>query len=250
MEQRSIRRDPWARVGLASALGFVLLGAFATWGGALALDVPLAAALQGLALPTAGWVAATSLGGSILFPLGFGVVVTAALSGRFRLALILAVVLIGGSLVTDLTKGALARPRPSVAQLIPITGFSFPSGHALNSATAYGVIALLAWRSGLRPAVRRAVVVGCAAAVVLVGLSRIALGVHYPTDVAGGWLAGLALVALGAVLVGRSRAMERVWRPGRGRPRAALARREDNGGVTPDVLPDGRVDRGAGDTPS
>jgi undecaprenyl-diphosphatase len=250
VETPSILRDPWTRLGLACALSFVLLWTFVLLGDALALDVPLAAAIGGVGLPTAGWEAVTWLGGPVLVPLGVTLVIAVALTGRLRLAVILALVLLGGTLLTDVVKETVARPRPAVEhQLVAVTGFSFPSGHALNSTTAYGVVALVAWGSALHARLRLGIVAACVAAAVLVGLSRIALGVHYPTDVAGGWLAGLSLVSLGAVLVRRTRAMGRDWRPARG-PGAALARRDDNDPLIHDVLPDGRVDQGAGDTPS
>ncbi len=57
------------------------------------------------------------------------------------------------------------------------------------------MIALLVWRSALPVWARRITVVVLVILVVLIGLSRIALGVHYPSDVLGGWLAGLAIVA-------------------------------------------------------
>ena len=57
------------------------------------------------------------------------------------------------------------------------------------------MIALLVWRSALPVWARRATVIVLALLVGIIGLSRIALGVHYPSDVLGGWLAGLAIVA-------------------------------------------------------
>jgi undecaprenyl-diphosphatase len=105
-------------------------------------------------------------------------------------------------------KDYIARPRPGVDPLVTAFGYSFPSGHSLDSAATYGLIALVVWRSPLPLAVRRLAVVLGATLPFLIGLSRIALGVHYPSDVLGGWLAGIALVALGATLIRRTGAME------------------------------------------
>ena len=82
-------------------------------------------------------------------------------------------------------------------------------GSRLRDAATYGLLALVAWRSRLPLAARRAAAVAGIVLPILVGLSRIALGVHYPTDVLGGWLAGIALVALAATLILLTGAMRR-----------------------------------------
>jgi len=119
------------------------------------------------------------------------------------------VVLIGASVFTHVMKDAVARPRPPGPHLAPATGFSFPSGHSLNSATTYGLLAVLVWRSRAPRPLRWAAVVAALVLPFGIGLSRIALGVHYPSDVLGGWLAGIAFVAAGAVLVTLVGAMAR-----------------------------------------
>jgi undecaprenyl-diphosphatase len=92
-------------------------------------------------------------------------------------------------------KAVMARARPDVLDPIVVEhGFSFPSGHALLSMVAYGILAVLIGRSRLPLGVRRAALVACAALVFLVGISRIWLGVHYPTDVIAGWTAGAVIV--------------------------------------------------------
>lgn len=101
-------------------------------------------------------------------------------------------------------KELLARARPRIVDapfLEP--GFSFPSGHALLSATAYGVVAVLVVRSSLPVRVRSLIVALLTATVLLVGVSRLHLGVHYLTDVLAGWLGGLAIALLFARLTER-----------------------------------------------
>lgn len=87
------------------------------------------------------------------------------------------------------------RVRPVVDEpLSHSPGYSFPSGHALNVAVAGSVLVVLVWpllqRAGRRLAVGQAIVVGLA-----VGLDRIFLGVHFPSDVIAGWLLGLGITA-------------------------------------------------------
>ena len=209
MAPRPTRRDPWPWVGIACALAFLVLATLVARRGGLAFDEPLAAALQGLPIPVGFWEACTFLGGAtILIPIGVAFVLAAVLSRRARLALIVAVVLIAAALFTELAKDYVTRPRPTMDPLVTASGYSFPSGHTLNSTVTYGLLALVAWRSRLPLAVRRAALVVGMTLPVLVGLSRIALGVHWPTDVLAGWLAGVAFVALGATLIRLTGAME------------------------------------------
>ena len=195
-------------VGLACALAFLALAALVVRRGGLAFDEPLAAALQALPIPVGFWEACTFLGGAVLVPIGVAFVLGAALSRRIRLALIIAVALIAAALFTELVKDLVVRPRPTMDPLVTASGYSFPSGHTLNSTVTYGLLALVAWRSRLTLAIRRAAVVVGVVVPVFVGLSRIALGVHWPTDVLAGWLAGVAFVALAATLIRLTGAME------------------------------------------
>src|SRR5919107_5197643 len=123
-----------------------------------------------------------------------GVVVAAFLARGRRWTLIgtwLAAV--AGSAVLDwLLKGLFQRPRPHFAHpLVVETSYSFPSGHAMESFVAYGMVAYLAVLLWLRSwEARVAAVCGAALVVVLIGFSRMYLGVHYFSDVVAGYAAG------------------------------------------------------------
>ncbi|PZR64419.1 MAG: acid phosphatase [Chloroflexi bacterium] len=123
-----------------------------------------------------------------------------ALLARRHIALaLLAVGTVGASalLASGLIKNIVARARPDVIHaLAAVRGFSFPSGHATLSATLYGVVAVLIWRTRWPLRLRVAAITALGVLVVLVGLSRIYLGVHYPSDVLAGWLLGTAMVSL------------------------------------------------------
>jgi undecaprenyl-diphosphatase len=93
-------------------------------------------------------------------------------------------------------KAVMARARPDILDpLVVEHGFSFPSGHATLSMTAYGVLAVLVMRTRLPRAVRAVIVVALGTLVALIGLSRVWLGVHFPTDVLAGWTTGAVVVA-------------------------------------------------------
>jgi undecaprenyl-diphosphatase len=129
---------------------------------------------------------------------------------------------VGGAVVNTLLKSLFARPRPTVVpHLTHVLTESFPSGHAMLSAIVYltlgAVVAQLVERRR-----QRAYLVGVALALTLViGLTRVYLGVHYPTDVLGGWMAGLAWALLTAVV---ARAVKR---------RSPGLREESRGDTTP-----------------
>lgn len=130
--------------------------------------------------------------------------------GGRKLAVFLAVTTIGGGIVDTIVKVAVGRPRPSVDDpIISAFGKSFPSGHSMQAVVCYGalLLVLLPLFEGWR---RRVAIGSTLALIVLIGLSRLALGVHYVTDVLGGFV-------LGAAWLAASVAAFEIWREDRGR---------------------------------
>lgn len=118
--------------------------------------------------------------------------------------------LIGGatiglaSLGNQTLKTIIARARPDLLDpIVEERGFSFPSGHAALGMVAWGILGVLVMRSRLPLPVRRGIVAALAVVILLVGLSRVWLGVHYPTDVLAGWTAGAVIVLVYARLTRR-----------------------------------------------
>jgi undecaprenyl-diphosphatase len=136
----------------------------------------------------------TALGSTTLVMLHSAIALALLISTRDKNgALQLALASAGAQGLTEITKSILERPRPTaIPALVEAFGFSFPSGHALSAAAMYVTIALLACRHLQLKAQR--ILVGICTAVVLfsVALSRVYLGVHYPTDVISGVVVGTA----------------------------------------------------------
>lgn len=103
---------------------------------------------------------------------------------------------IGGSFLNEALKVAFGRPRPSVVPgLDPVSSMSFPSGHAMVSLITYGSVAYLVARLEPTPRLRRTTWFFAGLIILAIGISRMYLGVHYPSDVVAGFVAGLAWLA-------------------------------------------------------
>ena len=144
----------------------------------------------------------TSLGSIIvLVIITFTVAGYLFLARKYAAAWLMLIAVWGGIALSDLLKFAFARPRPNlVSPAARVFTTSFPSGHATLSAITYLTIAALLAQSQSSAKIGRYFVVLAALLTILIGTSRIYLGVHYPTDVLGGWCIGAAW-ALGCWVV-------------------------------------------------
>jgi undecaprenyl-diphosphatase len=134
------------------------------------------------------------------------------------IALLMAAAVITGSVGVSLLKAQFGRPRPGLdfAELIA-PGMSFPSGHATISAIVFLTIAALIASTRTRAGEQTYILVMATLMAMLVGLSRIALGVHWATDVVAGWAFGAAW-ALAWLLLARRLARRPPGRFGGKRP--------------------------------
>jgi undecaprenyl-diphosphatase len=97
----------------------------------------------------------------------------------------------GGVLISETMKALYARARPDlVPHAAEVYSASFPSGHSMMSAVVYLTLGALVARTQANRAVKRYIVTLAVILAILVGLSRIYLGVHWPTDVLAGWALG------------------------------------------------------------
>lgn len=146
-------------------------------------------------------LAITSLGdGAYLKPMGVLVVIALALQRAWRPAVATAAAFLLLPLLINLIKSGSGRTRPTIDLYAGADGFSFPSGHAANSALIYGAIAVLVFRSLTGP-MRWIVTAALALLAVLIAASRVYVGAHWPSDaLAGLALGGLLLTGLAWVL--------------------------------------------------
>lgn len=136
----------------------------------------------------------TALGGvtvlTIVTLIAFGI---AVFSGRVRLGWAAMVAVLAGSVVTNLLKSGYDRPRPELVKHGTwVYNASFPSGHSMMSAVVYLTLGILLARTQARHSVRVFIVAIAIALTLVVGASRVYLGVHWPTDVLAGWALGAA----------------------------------------------------------
>ena len=96
----------------------------------------------------------------------------------------------GGGLLNLLLKNFFKRERPNINRIIEADGFSFPSGHSMGSMTYYGFLGYLVMRSKRKPLSKLGLGIFLCLVILLIGISRIYLGVHYPSDVVAGFIAG------------------------------------------------------------
>lgn len=155
-------------------------------------DLPLLQALHAHASPAADsvFLALSAIGysGGVV-PADILLVLALAFRRHPRSAIFAAVATGGSALLNVLAKHVLHRPRPDLwLSIAPETTYSFPSGHAMGSATLVAVLVCLAWNTRWRWAVLAAGTVFA----VGIGASRVYLGVHYPSDVLAGWAAAVA----------------------------------------------------------
>ncbi|HEX9401730.1 MAG TPA: phosphatase PAP2 family protein [Anaeromyxobacter sp.] len=194
----SAGRSPWTWAAGAALLAFAALAATVVLREATALDVALASFVR-LGASPAGDVLARTLtaaaSGPATLALSLAAAVAALAGGARRTAAVLVAGWAANALAVHLLKALFGRVRPVLAYTVAaLPTPSFPSGHAMNAVVVFGLLAAVASRRW--PRARVALTALALALALGAGASRVYLGVHYPTDVLGGFAAGAAVLAL------------------------------------------------------
>ncbi|SCL31668.1 undecaprenyl-diphosphatase [Micromonospora nigra] len=207
-------------LGAGVGFGLLLTLVRVEWSPLYAVDHGVAQWLNDRVAPISPLVtvltAITDLGGrAVLIWLVTVAVLGLLIRRQGRLAVFLIVTGLGALLLDPSLKTLVDRLRPEVdVEIGTYAGQSFPSGHALGSMVAYGAV-LLVFLPAMAPRWRKAAIAIVALLVFLIGFTRIALGVHFLSDVLGAWL-------LGAAWLGVTAYAFRLWRLERGRPATGL----------------------------
>jgi len=147
----------------------------------------------------------TALGGVLLRHLiAIGAIVALLFLRLRREAVLLLATVVGGWLVNSAVKALVGRPRPEIVpHLTEAGGASFPSGHSFNSAVVFIAVALAFAAMSARASVRVTIIGTAIVLSLLIAASRVWLGVHFPSDVAAGWLGGAGWAFLAAAVLDR-----------------------------------------------
>jgi undecaprenyl-diphosphatase len=207
----------WLLIGLGLCVllfGFVSLAGEVTEGDTQAFDTRILRALRDpsdLSKPIGpAWIEGplldlTAIGGPTV--LGLVVVIVIGflvLQTRYRTAIVVATASIGGETLDSVMKHFFNRPRPTVVPHMRIAySTSFPSGHAMESAIVYLTLAAVLMRASDRRLTKAYILAIAVLLTILVGISRVFLGVHYPTDVLGGWIVGFLWASICSLVARR-----------------------------------------------
>lgn len=203
MEGSDVLKKPQLGMAIWMMLsGMIFFLAIAWWyqtNGAVGFDLKM---IRWMAAVRREWLtvgirAVTGLG-SVIFIVSAGLVITAVgIWKRFngRDLLLFNLNNVTGIILMQLLKAVFGRERPPLPWLGTASGFSFPSGHTLMATVFYGSLSYWASRNKGMPG-RKFWAVGLGCLPLLVGFSRVYLGVHYASDVLAGWAAGIAWVGV------------------------------------------------------
>jgi undecaprenyl-diphosphatase len=187
----------WLAIGIIGLVGFVLMTA------ALLVHVVFAFDRQLLdtAITWTGWALVwnifSELGDYPMVPTGFGLVVWLIFKKRRREAVLCILLFAAATAGSEGVKALVARDRPlGSAPGIPGSVYSYPSGHALEGVMILGMVALNLWRHNSAMWLKWGFTILAIAFVAMVCVARVALDLHYPTDIIGGLFGGFAVLGL------------------------------------------------------
>jgi undecaprenyl-diphosphatase len=203
---RELERDElaWLVVGLAACvllLAFVAVAAAVMEGGTQAVDATVLRLLREPSNPARvrgpAWLESALLDVTALGSTTVLMLIVLAVSGflllqaQYRATIVVLVTAVSAEVLNAALKHAFMRPRPDVVPYLrSVASTSFPSGHAMESAIVYLTLGTMLMRVAERPPTKIYCLIVAVVVTLLVGVSRVCLGVHYPTDVIAGWAFG------------------------------------------------------------
>lgn len=128
---------------------------------------------------------------------------------RKTMGLPFAITGICSTIIYKFLKQVFMRPRPELlVRIIKQGGYSFPSGHAMNGLVCYGILIYLINRYVNNQFIRRGLSAFLTISIFIIGSSRIYVGVHYPTDIIGGWAIGTVVLTIAINIIEKMRGIQ------------------------------------------
>lgn len=135
-----------------------------------------------------------------------GLVLLAYPGTRKNIGLPFAVTAASSTVIYKVAKSIFQRPRPELAvRIIKEGGYSFPSGHSMNCLVIYGMLIYLTRRYCRNKRIANIITVALSLLILAIGCSRVYVGVHFPTDILGGWSLGIAVLTAAIIIFERIR---------------------------------------------
>jgi len=188
---------PWLVIAAVSLVALGILTVAVARNVLIPFDQPLLTMALGLSALQGLWDAISFLGNYPMIPIAIAFILWLIYVKRRREAVLVILLLVIATAGSEGVKALVARPRPlGSAPGIPGVIYSYPSGHAFEDLIIFGMLALRLWRSRQALWLRALVVIAVVAEVVLISVARVALDLHYPSDVLAGLLSGLVVLAL------------------------------------------------------
>ena len=180
-------------ISVVSIIGFSLISLLISDQKIIQFDRTIIDSVQGLETPSLTMIMKilTFIGSApfvIVLSLCLLLFLYKVLHHRLELILFTAAIL-GSAILNGILKNIFHRVRPDLHRLIDIAGYSYPSGHAMNAFTVYSIISFLLWRHISSRWGRIILIIVSMVMILAIGISRIYLGVHYPSDIIGGYFA-------------------------------------------------------------
>jgi len=187
----------WLVIALVSLVALVLLTVVVMNKVVIPFDQPLLALAGTWSGAKAFWDAISTIGNYPMIPIGLGFVVWLYVKKRRREALLVFLLLAAATAGSEGLKALVARPRPEGGGAgIPGVVYSYPSGHSFEDLMILGMVALALWRSAQPRWLQLGFLLLAVIQVVLVCIARVALNVHYPSDMLAGLLGGATILGL------------------------------------------------------
>ncbi len=139
--------------------------------------------------------------GSAVFVIAFCLVLICIKKTRKKVGVIASLTVMVAQFFNVILKNIFERQRPIINRLVYESGFSFPSGHSMVNAALYTMLIIIIYKNMKNKGLKIAMISLCALVPILIGISRIYLGVHYLVDVLVGWLLGVLVAVIIDVIV-------------------------------------------------